>query len=554
MGRASVSPMNITRLGLGFALWAMLVAPASAASTYVIRQQAWSAADERDYGDFIAAIGRSGCRSVDSCLHAATNPFAASDPHGAHFLSDCADLPYVLRFYYAWHRGLPFSYVTEVSPRGHASDIRYSPRGNEIVARHDVLSGADALKTMEILRDAVSSATYRIHPGLEEPRESDFYSPAIAPKSIRPGTVIYDPNGHLAIVWKIEADGRLRYIDAHPDNSLTRGFYDMRFVRASPGMSAGFKNWRPLRLEDARRRDDGTLAGGHAVLARNADIADFSLGQFFGTGPRPEEDSDWKQGRFVLNGQTLDYYDYVRARMAGGTLHFDPLKEVADMVISNCNDLSYRADAVNLSLQAGLQNQGEPARLPVNIYGTQGDWEDYSTPSRDARLKTAFKELRDNAERFMTLYRARDTRLVYSGADLAGDMLAVYDRAAAACTTGYVRSDRSAVNFGYEEARRRLFRLSFDPYQCVERRWGAEGAELTACADGAVKQAWYRAEQSLRNQIDRSYEVRMDWSLADLQSGDSRIGVVQPPDTDTRAYLLAQKEKPDARISDVRFH
>ena len=158
--------------------------------------------------------------------------------------------------------------------------------------------------------------------------------------------MIYDPNGHLAIIWKIEADGRIRYIDAHPDNSLTRGFYDARFVRASPGMGAGFKNWRPLRLEGARRRDDGVLIGGHAVLARNGDIADFSLVQFFGTGPRPERDSDWKQGRFVLNGQVLDYYDYVRARMAGDALHFDPLKEVADMVASNCEDLSYRADAV----------------------------------------------------------------------------------------------------------------------------------------------------------------------------------------------------------------
>ena len=365
--------------------------------------------------------------------------------------------------------------------------------------------------------------------------------------------MIYDPNGHLAIIWKIEADGRLRYIDAHPDNSLTRGFYDKRFVRASPGMSAGFKNWRPLRLEGTRRRDDGVLIGGHAVLARNDEIADFSLTQFFGTGARPLQDSDWKQGRFVLSGQAVDYYDYVRSQMAGGALHFDPLKEVADMVTSNCEDLSYRADAVDLSLRAGLQNQSEPTRLPVNIYGTQGDWEDYSTPSRDARLKTAFKELRDNTERFMTLYRAHDSKLVYGGGDLAGDMLAVYDRAAAACATGYVRSDGTHVSFSYEEARRRLFRLSFDPYQCVERRWGAEGAELASCSDGAVKQAWYRAEQSLRNQIDRTYEARMDWSLGDLQSGDPRIGAAQPPDTDTRAYLLAQKERPDARLSGARF-
>ena len=110
----------------------------------------------------------------------------------------------------------------------------------------DMPNGADAMAVMATLRDAVSSATYRIHPDLEEPYESDFYSPALTPKSIRPGTVIYDPNGHLAIVWQVEADGRIRYIDAHPDNSLTRGFYDLRFVRASPGMGAGFKNWRPL--------------------------------------------------------------------------------------------------------------------------------------------------------------------------------------------------------------------------------------------------------------------------------------------------------------------
>ena len=78
------------------------------------------------------------------------------------------------------------------------------------------------------------------------------------------------------------------------------------------------------------------------------------------------------------------------------------------MVASNCADLGYRADAVTLALQAGCRTSPQPDRLPANIYGTEGDWETYSTPSRDARLKTAFKELRDNAERFLTLWRAHD--------------------------------------------------------------------------------------------------------------------------------------------------
>src|SRR5580658_4678643 len=221
---------------LGFAMVLLSASPAFAERSYHLRQLAWTADDERGFGEFIAAIGASGCRTVDSCLHDSANVFRASDPAGVEFRSDCADLPYVLRFYYAWHRGLPFSYVSDVSPRGHASDIRYSARGNEVQRRTDVPDGANAIAVLDTLRDAVSSATYRIHPALEEPQEGDFYSPALTPRSIHPGTVIYDPNGHLAIVWQALSDGRIRYIDAHPDNSLTRGFYDLRFVRSSPGM------------------------------------------------------------------------------------------------------------------------------------------------------------------------------------------------------------------------------------------------------------------------------------------------------------------------------
>jgi hypothetical protein len=64
-----------------------------------------------------------------------------------------------------------------------------------------------------------------------------------------------------------------------------------------------------------------------------------------------------------------------------------------------------------------------------------------------------------------------------------------------------------------------------------------------------VKRAWYRAEQRLRNQIDRTYEARMDFTLAQLQEGRSvdesrsdqkkMIGVAEPPDTDARGWLLS---------------
>ena len=308
---------------LGLTLLAAACLPGSSAawadSRYLIRADRWTEGDERGFGEFITAIGDSNCDSVDACLRSPANPFRTSDPSGFVFRSDCADLPYVLRFYYAWKRGLPFSYVAEISPRGRARDARYSEDGNRVDRRRAVMSGADALAVLARLQDEVSSATYRIDPELEAPLEQDFYSPALDRAFIRPGTVIYDPNGHLALVFRIEADGRVRYIDAHPDNSVTRGFYDLRFERAAPGMGAGFKSWRPQVLAGARRLD-GILFGGTMVLTPNRALPGFSLTQYYGTGA-PGDSRDWKRGRIpALKGQKLDYYDYVRAALSGGSL------------------------------------------------------------------------------------------------------------------------------------------------------------------------------------------------------------------------------------------
>ena len=82
--------------------------------------------------------------------------------------------------------------------------------------------------------------------------------------------------------------------------------------------------------------------------------------------------------------------------------------------------------------------------------------------------------------------------------------------------------------------------MSFDPYHCAELRWAAQGEELSSCPDGGLKRAWYAAEQGLRNQIDRTYEARMDFGLDELVRGGPGRGTPTPPDTDVRAYLLAQ--------------
>ncbi|HAJ48422.1 MAG TPA: hypothetical protein DCL54_17745, partial [Alphaproteobacteria bacterium] len=477
----------------------------------------WSEADEREYSDFIFRIGESGCNTVNKCMWDNANPYRGSNPAGAHFYADCADLPYFLRAYFAWKKGLPFSYVTAVSPKGSTRDIRYTLSGNRVSSRRDLTTGAGtATAVLGSMRGNISSAMFRLHPTDEN---TDLYPVAIQPKAIRPGTTIYDPNGHLAVVYKVEKDGRIRFIDAHPDNSLTRGTYGRKFLRARPSMGAGFKNWRPIRLTNYTASADGSLLGGVMSFAGNSEIPDFSWEQYYGTDIAEPKDAKWAAGEFLIEGEAYEYYDFVRTRMAGGSLTYQPLEELRNMMRSNCEDIKYRAEAVDIAIRAGIQNKAQPGRLPPNIYGTEGEWEDFSTPSRDARLKTAFKEKFDTIQRLVNDHRLGSKRIVYTGTSLIGDLIKIYDQEASACTISYARTDGSARTLGYEDIRKRMFLLSFDPYHCVERRWGASTPEeLATCRDGAEKQAWYAAEQKLRNQIDRTYEARMDHDLASLRS------------------------------------
>jgi hypothetical protein len=445
------------------------------------------------------------------------------------FYADCADLPYMLRAYFAWKNNLPFSYSSSVTPIGASHDIRYTTLGNRIASRRDIRGPAvDARRAIPEIVNTISSAHYRYPPNQPGALLPDHYPVKIARQSIKPGTIIYDPNGHVAVVYKVGADGRIFFIDTHPDNSLTRGVYGRSFSRSSPGMGAGFKRWRPITLVGATQRADGYLEGGSIVLAVDATIPDWSDEQFYGTEPnRPKQ---WSSGRFVLNGETLDYYEFVRRRLAGTDFKYNPIDETRAMVRALCEDAKYRVDAIDIAIKAGIQNRPQPSRLPQNIYGTEGDWETYSTPSRDARLKTAFKELRDEVARYLALASEGSAKIDYDGSDLRGDIRKVYLEETASCTFSYERTDGSKVNLSLEELGRRLFKISFDPYHCVERRWGATiPDELATCKDDAEKRAWYDAQQRLRNQIDRTYDVRMGFSREQLLQRVSGSGVDEPP-------------------------
>lgn len=531
------------------------VANAQSASDWKVKKVAWTEADEKEYSEFVSKIGEAvekrQCNSFQSCLNHPNNPYRGSDSSQLRVFADCAKLSYEMRAYFAWKKGLPFSITNGVSLRnvpGNGGDPRYSNYGNVVSSRLDFIpqkkaSGdvrfANAVTAInQTVVEGVYSANFRINfEGIDDNKLfADFYPVDLSREAIKPGTNIYDPNGHVAIVYKVTDDGRIYFIDAHPDNSLTSGLFGTKFVRSNPGQGAGFKNFRPYRLEGAEFvQSVGSYVGGKIVPAKDSELEHHSLVQFFGTNMSKTE---WKKGVFQIDGVTYSYYDYLRIKMSKGNLKLDPVSEIRSLSEDICQTVQDRIEAVDSALKTGVQSKPHPDKLPSNIYGTSGEWEEYSTPSRDARLKTSFKELRDLAENLFNMYSQRDARLAYSGSDIKKDMLDSYLSVVNKCSIQYTKSNGQKQTLSLDQVRKRIFAISFDPYHCAELRWGASSAEeLATCSDNANKRQWYQAETWLRNQIERRYDMKMDYGLSELTGPLPGVGVATPPDVDLVKFL-----------------
>ena len=233
---------------------------------------------------------------------------------------DCADFVYQLRAYFAWKNGLPFSYPLYVMPRTGvmSDDNRFSDAGNMIISRLQVewQAEADPVRLLRDLRGIVSTAMFRIEDTYDSGYQaSDFYSPKIERGAIRPGSVVYDPFGHVVYVYKVDDDGTIHYVDSNPDRVVTRGKYGSQFMRGDPKLGSGFRNFRPIKLVDYTTAADGTLINGRFALTANAGIADYSEEQYYGSEVNATR--DWKAAAFKADGKAMAFYDYVKLRLAG---------------------------------------------------------------------------------------------------------------------------------------------------------------------------------------------------------------------------------------------
>lgn len=456
----------------------------------------WSRGLEEEYSRFVERLGQAvsqrRCRRLDACLRDPESNLLF-DPKTDPSLSldvDCGDLPYVLRGYFSFKRRLPFGFVCDV--RGEGDDARYMSH----VTPHRWCTFRQYNTPRSVLRNMtgeIHSGMYRMAPEIED---SDFYPLAVSRKSMRPGAVYYDPNGHVLVVGEIRADGTVFLMDGHPDGTLSWKRFGQAFALGGRSQGGGFKAFRPLRLVNDQ-----------LVRAGNGELPDFD-GQ-----------SQWDRSLWPTNKVNGGYHAWVRSMLADPGQRPDPVLDFREQIRALCSDVSDRIEAVDLAIAAGIHKRPHPGELPWNIYGTVGDWEVYSTPSRDARLKAAFRELHESAA------------TLPADSPLLPQLRAAWQEESQqpACRFSYKNSLGQPVPLGLSDVLERLFRLSFDCYHCPELRWGApEGsAELASCPDDATKRSLFEKEQRLRSRIDREYGAPTP-----ITEGPAEI-----PDLDVRRHL-----------------
>lgn len=518
---------------------------------WTLQKTQWTQDDETGFGNFVRAIGRSKCTTVDACLRSEANPYRDTDPGKGQykFWSDCADWPYFLRMYYAWKNGLPFAYISGFSPialtpeqqalidsgKEKMPEPRYSWNGNTAASRARVpdLNGGvtNFFAVHEQLQNSVSTGTMRIDP---RTNQGDMYTPAVRPGAIRPGTVVYDPAGHAGIVYDVTADGQVHLFDAGIDQkSIGHKVYSNDQIGRSKITHGGwFQNFRPLVVDGAEYDAwSGTFVGGKIRLLKNEEIPDYSI-EMFGTTTTEDGRSAYKVN--TENGPivTTSFQEFLRRRMFKGKYRLNVITEFKTRMSGMCSDMNQRAGMVQDTARAGIAKKAHATKLPDNIFGGSGEWDLHSSPGGDLRRRNLVTTTIASAKELAQYIQDRNDDYIYEGNDLRGDLIQVARDTLKTCVVTYTNSKGEPVKISLENAMNRLPRMSFSPWHCPELRWGASTEkELASCPDvrDPVKFRWYKAQQTLRNRTTRDTSLFTGYTLEQLEQKAPELGPANPP-------------------------
>lgn len=399
-------------------------------------------------------------------------------------IPDCADLPYYLRAYFAWKLHLPFG--MRRCSRGRAG---MPPSCEEIpttsTVEHSFPNEVEAFEwfATHMISSWVHSATARTAPGDDN---TDLYPVALDRRAIRPGTVFADPYGHLIVVaqWIPERPGHwgsLIGADAQPDGTIGRRTFwrgTFLFTSDTRDVGAGFKAWRPVVYDDETLTYT-TLT--NEQLDRRSGFLPFSRAQYAGS--------------------TDDWYDRMEALVDPRPV--DAIDRMVALVEALEESVVRRVVSIDTGEAYFRDQPGTIIPMPegIDIFQTEGAWEDFSTPSRDMRLLVAI----DTVMGFPEAVERRPERYGIQAGDLARIVAAVRarrDQELAARHFEYTRSDGTAQTLTLADVtgRATAYEVSWNPNDCPEIRWGAPSgsAELASCGRHAPVEQTQLMEQTMR--------------------------------------------------------
>jgi hypothetical protein len=426
---------------------------------------------------------------------------------------DCADLPYVLRAYFAFKMGLPFGFSK--CSRGGGGKPPYCPQWFSIqnaeaarppppkpvpatvpgaLGMTDAPSPAAAPAPkrlglaasfgdfIRIVSDSVHSGSART--ALSD-NNTDYYPVPLKQETLRPGTVFADPYGHiLMIVRRVpqsdRAAGVILAVDGQPDGTVARKrFWRGNFLFAQdPTLGGpGFKHFRPVVLGQ-----NGVLRRlTNDEIAKNPQYADFSL----------------DQSRFGIEG----FYDRMDDVISPAPL--DPVRAMTEAIASLEEQVKARVTSVENGRK--FQNGGHrDVDMPngASIFETTGAWEDFATPARDLRLLIALDVVRGFPERVARRPERFAMPKNKSLAEVKTELERVLASALSTRNFSYTRSDGSAWTLTLNDVIDRAadLEMAYNLNDCVELRWGApdKSDEAATCKRHApqaqrAKMTQYRA-------------------------------------------------------------
>lgn len=520
-------------------------------------RRSWSAAEEALYSAWIAALFDAPPQEdlAWASLHAVTsdpqrnllfNHFGWEDTGDAalELTPDCADLPYFLRAYYSWKRGLPYGFSTCSRGKSDRAPRCYSHRSVDEAPDLDGDWATPEWQQAEgplhwghvVQRFFQRSLAWGVHTGngrvALSDDENDLYPVELSARALRPGTVYADPYGHILLLTQFvpPVEGRpgvLYAVDGQPDASITRKrFWEGNFLwNPDPKLGgSGFKAFRPLEwieeeVEVAATAsdtgpggDDGADAtakpspprllpeGGTAPAGTGA-ASGADAGEATAAAPRTElrkvlrpvtderlrkmkdyADHSLEQGKLDSDA----FYDRMEGIISPGAR--DPLLALRESVEALAEAARIRVTSVNNGEKNHATNPEAVVEMPWghSVFETTGAWENFSTPARDLRLLLAIDVVLSYEQKLRRTPEAfgLDADSVDAAVERVGALREHLLRDPRYAIT-YTRSDGSEQRLSLASIVERVkaFEMAYNPNDCPEIRWGApEGSkEYATC-------------------------------------------------------------------------